>query len=271
MTISEPSWQDLRASLRAFVARRVRNPADVDDLVQRVLLQIVRKLDTLRDADRLHAWVYRAARNVVVDHYRSVGSRRERTAGDAADLDAADASTARHLPEDADSAALRELAACMAPMLARLSPAAQEAIRLVDIEGATQLEAARHAGVSLSGMKSRVQRGRRELRAVFEHCCRIERDRRGDIAAFEPRHPGFCGRDGGPHPARMAPVPASTSRPTSVSDAGCAPRRKSRPDRQAEPADGVIADGTGPGPGRGPAETSSRTCAPAGPRAPMLP
>ena len=80
-------WQELHGDLRAFVARRVRNEADVDDLVQRVLLQIVKGLDSLRDTGRLHAWVYRTARNVIIDHYRATGSRREQAAGDAVDLD----------------------------------------------------------------------------------------------------------------------------------------------------------------------------------------
>ena len=34
-------WQELHGNLRAFIGKRVRNDADVDDLVQRVLLQIV--------------------------------------------------------------------------------------------------------------------------------------------------------------------------------------------------------------------------------------
>ena len=192
MLASDLPWQELDGDLRAFIARRVQNQADVDDLVQRVLLQIVKGLDTLRDAGRLHAWVYRTARNVIVDYYRSAGRRREDAAGDATDLEAADAAVARTLPDD-DGAALQELAACLAPMLARLSPAAREAIRLIDLDGVTQVEAARRAGLSLSGMKSRVQRAWRELRAVLEACCRIDLDRRGGIAAYAARHPDRCG------------------------------------------------------------------------------
>ena len=196
MLASNLPWQELQGNLRAFIARRVQNQADVDDLVQRVLLQIVKGLDTLRDAGRLHAWIYRTARNVIVDYYRSAGSLREHAAGDVADLEAADAPVAAALLDEDDGAALRELATCLAPMLARLSPAAQEAIRLVDLEGATQHEAARRVGLSLSGMKSRVQRGRQELRTVLEACCRIELDRRGGIAAYAARHPDACGCGG---------------------------------------------------------------------------
>jgi RNA polymerase sigma-70 factor, ECF subfamily len=195
LAASDLPWQELHGNLRAFIARRVQNPSDVDDLVQRVLLQIVRSLDTLRDAERLHAWVYRTARNVIVDHYRAAGSQRELATGDARDLEATDVATSESLGED-DGAALRELAACLAPMLSQLPPAYQEAIRMVDLQGTPQHEAARRAGVSLSGMKSRVQRGRQQLRAVFEACCRIDLDRRGGIAAYTARHPAACGCGG---------------------------------------------------------------------------
>lgn len=195
MLASDLPWQELRGNLRAFIARRVQNQADVDDLVQRVLLQIVTGLESLRDDGRLHAWVYRTARNVIVDYYRATGSRREHAAGDAGDVEASTPTTLPRLDEG-DGAALRELAACLAPMLNQLPPAYQEAIRIVDLEGTTQQEAARRVGVSLSGMKSRVQRGRQQLRTVVEACCRIDLDRRNGISAYTPRHPDACGCGG---------------------------------------------------------------------------
>lgn len=195
MLASDLPWQELHGNLRAFIARRVQNQADVDDLVQRVLLQIVTGLQSLRDVERLHAWVYRTARNVIIDYYRATGSRREHAAGDAIDIEADDPAPLE-ASDDNDGVALRELAACLAPMLNQLPPAHQDAIRMVDLEGATQQEAARRVGVSLSGMKSRVQRGRQQLRTVVEACCRIDLDRRGGISAYTPRHPDACGCGG---------------------------------------------------------------------------
>jgi RNA polymerase sigma-70 factor, ECF subfamily len=211
LAASDVPWQELDGNLRTFIARRVRNPADVDDLVQRVLLQIVNGIGTLRDAGRLHAWVYRMARNVIVDHYRSTGSRRELAAGDGADLESAGAA-APHEPFDEDEGtALRELAACLAPMISQLPPSYQEAVRIVDLEGVPQHEAARRAGVSLSGMKSRVQRGRRQLRAVLEACCRIDLDRRGGISAYASRRLDACGCDGCGRDRSDIPLPSRHS------------------------------------------------------------
>ena len=41
--------------------------------------------------------------------------------------------------------------------------------------------------LSLSGMKSRVQRGRDQLRRMFEQCCDIALDARGKVTDFTPR------------------------------------------------------------------------------------
>ena len=190
--VSELPWEELHGNLRAFISRRVRNPADVDDLVQRVLLQIVKGLASLRDAERLHAWVYRAARNVIVDYYRSSAGRREVASGGAEDLTAASAETQTSTRDD-ERAALRELAGCMTPMIRQLPPAYREAVTLADLEGVNQADAAARAGVSLSAMKSRIQRGRQQLKAVLEDCCRVQLDRRGTIVGYDPRKPDSCG------------------------------------------------------------------------------
>ena len=193
MTIDAGTWQELPASLRRFIGRRVRNPADVDDLVQRVLLQIVKGIGGLRDQDRLYAWVYQTARNAIADHYRA-GPRREIASGDAADVSDVVGSLAAPADED-EQVAVQELAGCLAPMMEQLPQSHRDAIVWTEVGGLSQVEAARRAGVSTSGMKSRVQRGRRQLRELLEACCRIELDRRGAPMALEPKGKscGGCG------------------------------------------------------------------------------
>jgi RNA polymerase sigma-70 factor (ECF subfamily) len=181
-------WEELQGRLHVFIRRRVRNAADVDDLVQRVLLQLIKGHQALRDKDRLLAWVYQTARRTVVDYYRAPVRRREVTGVDASPIN----TPADTWVEADDQAALAELAGCLAPMLQQLPPSHREAITLVEIEGLSQGDAARRAGVSLSGMKSRVQRGRRQLRQAFEACCRIELDRRGGVVSYEARPAASC-------------------------------------------------------------------------------
>jgi RNA polymerase sigma-70 factor (ECF subfamily) len=191
----ELPWDDVHANLRTFIGRRVRNRADADDLVQQVLLRLVAGLDSLRDTDRVYAWVYRTARNAIVDHYRSPVTRREVASGEAVEI--ATALPAVDAESEDEGTALRELAACLAPMLARLPAAQQTALRLTELEGRAQAEAARLEGISLSGMKSRVQRGRRQLRAALDACCAVRLDRRGGVMGYAPPADGACGCGGG--------------------------------------------------------------------------
>ena len=61
------------------------------------------------------------------------------------------------------------------------------------LEGLTQSDAAEMLGISVSGMKSRVQRGREKLREMFDQCCEISVDCRGRVVGYEPRGGGCKG------------------------------------------------------------------------------
>ena len=68
----------------------------------------------------------------------------------------------------------------------------REAIILTELEGLTQKELGERLGISLSGAKSRVQRGREQLKQALVDCCKFEFDRRGRVIDCEPRSPGSC-------------------------------------------------------------------------------
>ena len=63
-------------------------------------------------------------------------------------------------------------------MLHALPPAQAQALRW-NMEGLTQAQAAERAGISVSGMKTRVQRGRKQLADAMIACCVAELDARG--------------------------------------------------------------------------------------------
>jgi RNA polymerase sigma-70 factor, ECF subfamily len=184
-------WQELQTRLRAFIAARVADQADVEDLLQEVFLRIHRHLDSLEQADRLQAWVYQITRNAIIDHYRAPSVRRELPAGGPADLDGLD-STAVLPGEAGDAAELRELAACLHPLIERLPGTYRQAIRLTELDGVRQNAAAAQLGVSVSGMKSRVQRGRQHLKQMLLECCHLELDRRGGIIDYRLRPGQSC-------------------------------------------------------------------------------
>jgi RNA polymerase sigma-70 factor (ECF subfamily) len=56
-----------------------------------------------------------------------------------------------------------------------------------ELEGLPHKDEALLLGISLSGLKSRVQRGRQKMRAMFEACCEISLDCRGRVVECTPR------------------------------------------------------------------------------------
>ena len=100
---------ELMERLRPFIARRLSSAADVDDVLQDVLLRMQRHVHELRDSDRPGPWLYRITRNAITDRFRAEA----RSAG----LPERDAHSA---DPDNDAELTTELARCVAPLVARL-------------------------------------------------------------------------------------------------------------------------------------------------------
>jgi RNA polymerase sigma-70 factor (ECF subfamily) len=201
--LTQRAFIDLRGRLERFVARRAGRGAEAEDLVQTVYLRFHERLRERRPVEDVPAFLFAAARHAIVDEYRSAWRRRVRTTGDA-----------QEFPERPDSGPTPDgegerarAARCLPRMLDRLSERDRRALTEVDLGGRTQVEASRAEGLSVAGMKARVQRARARLKALYTESCRISRDGRGALASCEPKLPGHgnpCGgsaRARGPEPS----------------------------------------------------------------------
>ncbi len=182
----ERVWRAHAARLRAYLASRLRNPSDVDDVLQDVLIKTHAGLPGLRDPGRLVPWLYRVTRNALLDHARKARSRRD--TGQRSERDIVD--SRREPLDDVRS----ELASCVRPFVEALPERYRETMAAVELEGRPQKEVAKRLGISLSAVKSRVQRGRRMLRGVFDRCCTVQIDRRGNVIDYERN--GDCSAEG---------------------------------------------------------------------------
>ncbi|WP_280239253.1 sigma-70 family RNA polymerase sigma factor [Nocardia abscessus] len=180
-------WRRFSDDLRAFIARRVSRREDADDILSIVFLRMAKSLDNLRDQDRLLGWMYAITRNAITDYYRSAPHRRELP------VDAVPENPSAGDDEpDTGEAAEKELASCLVPMLSGLPAEQAAAVKMVDFDARTHAAAAGEVGISVSGMKSRVQRGRAALKAQLHACCQISQDRSGHVHDYQPRD-GACG------------------------------------------------------------------------------
>ena len=166
---TESVWKLLSTRLRSFIRARVEDDQTTSDLLQETFLRIHQNLDTVGDAERLEASVFRIARNLIVDHYRS---RRRMSPNDPA----GDPSP------QVESSNINEVVSGWIPSAIESLPEPyREAVRLYELEDLPQKDIARQLGLSLPGAKSRIQRGREKLKQVLHDCCSFELDRRGNI------------------------------------------------------------------------------------------
>lgn len=181
-------WIETLERLRRFVASRVGDWSLAEEITQDV---IVRSIATgaLDRVDDPVGWLIRSAANAVIDHHR--GRRRHMPFADVGEL-TSDAELADEAASMIGGDARTVLTDCVRPMVDRLDSVYREAITLVDLEGMTQSDAAAAVGISVSGMKSRVQRGRRQLKAMITSCCDVEVDRRGGLIEVTPRGQSYC-------------------------------------------------------------------------------
>ncbi len=171
-------WQEFAAPLRSFLRARTRTPTDADDLLQEVFIRIQKRLPTLHDTSKIQGWVYRIARNTLIDHYRA---RRE------------------HLPidfdiesEDPAGEAAVDLRPALRQFIAELPPAYREPLVRHEFQGESLDEVAAALGLTLTATKSRVRRARLLLRQMLDRCCRFEFDQRGRVIDAIPRQACRC-------------------------------------------------------------------------------
>jgi RNA polymerase sigma-70 factor (ECF subfamily) len=177
-TSTERIWNEHADQLRGFIYRRIPDRSVVDDLVQEVFVKVQSRVDTLKDETRLQSWLYQITRNVMIDHFR--GQKPEEELPETLDL-----------PEAEQSRVLEELAECVRPMMDVLPERYRLPLLLSELEGLPQKEVAERLGLSLSATKSRVQRGREQLKDVFTECCHFEIDHRGSVVGYQ-RKKGEC-------------------------------------------------------------------------------
>jgi RNA polymerase sigma-70 factor (ECF subfamily) len=150
-----------------------------DDILQDVFIKIQKNIDNLQDAERLESWIYQIVRNAVIDHYKA---RKKYE-------DLPETLTAPELGDEEQ--ARREISSCMESMIEALPPTYRDAVRLSEIDGLKQKCVAEELGLSLSGAKSRVQRGRAMVKDLLTDCCHFEHDHRGTMVGYEPKK-GDC-------------------------------------------------------------------------------
>jgi RNA polymerase sigma factor (sigma-70 family) len=162
-----PSWEDVvtqhSARVYRLAYRLTGNSHDAEDLTQEVFVRVFRSLSSYTPG-AFEGWLHRITTNLFLDHVR----RKARIRFDGLPDDAAErlpgreptppeAFDATHLDDDVQRA------------LDALLPEFRAAVVLADIEGLSYEEISQTLGVKLGTVRSRIHRGRSQLRLALAH------------------------------------------------------------------------------------------------------
>ncbi|MFW2438148.1 MAG: RNA polymerase sigma factor SigZ [Arenicellales bacterium] len=175
MKTTERIWYEYHIKLSTFIRSKVAEDV-VDDILQDVFVKIHTRLDSLKENVKLESWLYQITRNTVIDYYRS----RKPT---------------EQLPDwieqpepNEEEIIRKELSSCLESMVNELPDKYREAVQLSEMENKTQKEVAEMKDISLSGAKSRIQRGRILLKTMLYDCCQIEINKNNQLVSYDKKN-----------------------------------------------------------------------------------
>jgi RNA polymerase sigma factor (sigma-70 family) len=188
-----PTWEEIvrehSARVYRLAYRLTGNTHDAEDLTQEVFVRVFRSLSSYTPGT-FEGWLHRITTNLFLDMAR----RRQRIRFEGLGDD-----TAQRLRGDEPTPAQvfdeRHLDGDIQAALKALAPEYRAAVVLCDIEGLSYEEIADTLGVKLGTVRSRIHRGRAQLRTALDH--------------RRPRRTAITPKSAAPVPAPApAPVPA---------------------------------------------------------------
>ena len=151
-----------------LILRMTGRPEDAEELTQTAFLNAWRGLPRFQAEASFFTWLYRLAKNAVIDFLRHEGRRHQILS--ATSLDDEDSATS-DIPDDRQNPERqllrRDLHAALYRALEELSPEHQEILVQRELDGLSYYEIADMQGLELGTVKSRISRARLALRQVL--------------------------------------------------------------------------------------------------------
>ena len=157
----ESVWNEFSGQIRSYLLGKVNRKDDADDLLQDIFIKIHNNLGELKDEKKLAPWIHQIVRNSLTDYYRKKRLDTSEYNEDAITSD---------IDETDDEIFSACVANCINVFINRLPERYKVPLELSDIKGLKQKDIAKQMGLSYSGLKSRVQRGREMMKDMFIDC-----------------------------------------------------------------------------------------------------
>jgi RNA polymerase sigma factor (sigma-70 family) len=172
-----------RARLQNFIRKRVADQADAEDILQDVFYELVKTCQLIKPIDQVTAWLFRVARNRIIDLFRRKQREARRSAPAVVASDEGESFAAQNLLPCADDGP--EAAYAQSLLLDALDealmelPEEQRGVFIAhELMGHSFKEIAEETGANMSALLSRkhyaVLHLRERLRSIYEDFKRFE-------------------------------------------------------------------------------------------------
>lgn len=174
-TCVQQAWAQHHPELRGYLAHRLGDRLQAEDLLQDVFLKAIRQGHDFCSLENPRAWLFQVTRNALVDYWRL-------EKGLAPLPDDLSAESEPTVPVD-------DLSECVVRVLSELSEEDRDIIQQCDIEGMKLQRFADAHQLTLPAVKSRIQRARQRMRSRMTEGCQVQFDEAGHVCCHVPRPP----------------------------------------------------------------------------------
>lgn len=167
-------WNNFRIELLYYIKTKVKDEYAAEDILQEVFIKIYKNICQLKDVTKLKTWLYRITNNTIIDFYR----RKKNI------LELDELKNISVIQDDEDNMN-EEVEECAKFMLHQLPDKYKQPLKLYEFNGMKHGEISKKLNLSLSGVKTRVQRARNQLKKMLLECCDFDFDVYGNIIDYK--------------------------------------------------------------------------------------
>lgn len=179
----ENLWTNIHGKLFGYISKHTKSKEDVNDIIQDTFIKVKTNIDGLKNPAKVESWIFQIARNTMNDFFRKQKKSFQ------IDENADETNIEENSFSEDDSEVkiqTQHFSEFAGFIVSELPEKYRIAVHLADIEGLSMKEVAERLNISVSGAKSRVQRGRKMIKEIILKCCDVNTDKYGNIVDYKP-------------------------------------------------------------------------------------
>jgi len=165
------NYSEIAIKIRDYISKLTADRDLIDEIAQEVFLKVHHSINTLRDHEKLDAWLKRIVYTTLMDMHRE---KRK-------------VQSLIFLPDEgteAENEGNIALMHCIVSLLKTLPDDERKLLEAVEVNGISQAEYARQHELPLSTVKSKVQRARKKIKDLVQKNCQLTNDAYGNVLDF---------------------------------------------------------------------------------------